>query len=663
MPKILPAAPPQPAVAATPEPPKPTPLPREVVGRQRPTGGATGKKDRPVKFPNIMVNGVTIPRPNMKITVANAKAMLQYETEAEYSARMVKLQGGQPDQYVFRPAGMATNHKDFARLAKTAEANFVDPAGQRVVCWRNANNRPLDVAWVQELMQDAAERGWRLNCENIIISKTGFVMSGQHRLVMLIWLYLCWRGDAKGDAWADISRVARRHWGEEEPYIESLVACGADEDQATLMTLDNTKARTDADNAIQMELFEGWTRPAPSNDASGAKVLVPRPLDSKQKREAAKYLDVATDLLWVRTGASGTAKRIKSKKATANFWDAHPTLLECVRHIWEENGGKDSDSGMGIAAAKLSPGECAAMLYLMGSCGTNGATYRDRPDVGDRNEDCIDWGAMTKAKEFWSKLGQSHPDYDGPAEFKELFRPLRHAIGKTYDPHTGIGGKSEEKQALIVKAWAAYIAHGNIQDADLELRYDRDVDQEGNQTDKWLAESPKFGGIDVGLPNRKKVPTTTDRPPTVVEVSNAALAASQRRMEAEATAQRVAAQRQAAEVTRPTTNAALKQLMEQLKTENPGKYLLVRPPAGFPIRAYGTDAMRLSQTTGIPVDDSVDPCSLVIERGQGEEALAKIAAAHDNCCFVHRELRGQPPVPVYIATPLRDGAPAVAATA
>lgn len=649
MPRILQTPPPPPQ---TQPPPQPTQVVAQRPAEPPPQPAAVPKKQKgPIVFPEIRISGVTIPRANLKISVANAIKMLAYETEAQYKVRGTRDHGGQADLYCFRPPGLATDHKSFARLANSPEANFTDPSGELVCCWRNANNRPLDVVWVRELMQDMAERGWRLNCENIIISKRGMVMSGQHRLIALIWLWIVWRGEAKGDAWGDLRRLVARHWGTEEPYIESLVACGADDDVDTLMTLDNTKARSDADNGVQLELFEGWTRKVPQyvqeRDANGRQVIqwVDAPLSAPQKRECSAMWARQVDTLWVRLGAGGVGdtKRSRSKKATLDFTLKHPTILDCVRHIWRENGG-DGDKGKTLSDLLGSAGDCAAMMWLMAQCRTDGAAYRDRQSLADRDESRCDFSAMDKAKEFWSLLAASGEG--GTAAAEQLFRPLRRALGLISDPSYGLGqrnGTPEERQGLVAKAWAAFLAHGGIEDGEVSLRYAVDVDQEGHQTDKWLDEMPKFGGADLGLPTRKKAVTTSATPPTQAEV-----AAAQQQAEQARTAE-INRRAEAARANQSRTvkvNDAMRETVNNLKSQYPGK-MLVFVAANGKMNVFGTDAEILSRSTAFPLDTSEDPCRLEVQRNDAQLFLGKVEASNPNAMLIKRETVPQGAAPRY----------------
>lgn len=629
MPKVLTSMPTPAAKPVADKPPEPKPQPKlktiPTSSQRVEVANKTPKPERKVHYPVISINGVEIPRANLRMTVAIAKDILGWETEAEYAQRLSKLppeQGGgrELEAYVFKspsdsePSSNPDVQAKRARLAKAPEYHFITPAGDKVICWRNANNRPLDEGWVDRLAQDILTRNFLFNCETIIVSKTRLIESGQHRLIALIWASILWAGP-NAEHW-------RTFWPE-EPWIETLVACGADESPEVLMTLDNTKARSEADNFYTSDLIDWTTR-------------------STAKKECARYLQACIDLLWRRTGAegSGSFARYKTHAVSMDFVSKHPTILQCVRHIWEEN----SSEGRAISALGLSPGQCAAMLYLMGTCESDGDTYRHHPSTAERSEEQLDFGMMEKAKQFFSLLAASDPDVaNGNREAQRMFAPVRKAFALIVDPETGAGGRMEERTAILAKAWAQFVQGHQIEDADLELRYEEEHDSVGNVTKRLLDECPTFGGIDVGIVKKAK----TDRPagtkaPTAreTEESKAALKAAR---DAELAA-RVKQATATPKVAAATAAEQLKAKLAEQKAANPGKLLLWKLSAGN-YAAWDTDAMVLASTLGVDVLDTVDPVRLNISKADAVDMLATIAINHPNCVVLSKATvpEGQPP--------------------
>ena len=611
--------------------------PQDVLEEKSRKALAIGAGNRKIIYPDLRINGVLIPRDNLRITVAMAKEMLGWETEAEYRERRFKKDGcpaglTKEEYYQYR----SPSSTDPLRQ-QSPEWAFKDPNGEPVVCRRNANNRPIDEGWVDRLTQDILTRCWRFNCETIIISKTRLVESGQHRLVALICAGIIWAGK-NSDYW-------KTFWPEEVPgqcplYIESLVATGAEETPEVLMTLDNTKARTEADNFFTSDLID-WQRPGPNGTLL--------PLTSPMKKECAKYLEKAVELLWRRTGAEGQGSfsRYRTHATSMEFIKKHETLMKCVRHVWEEN----SFEGRAISDIAKSPGEAAAMLYLMGSCSSDGDQYRHHVSAAERSEEGLDWKHLERAKLFWSLLAASDPNVEpGNVEAKRIMKPLRHAFGKIADPEQGAGGGSAERQAIVAKAWALFYDKDgtDMADDDLALRYGEERDPEGNLKSRWLDECPIFGGIDIGTPTKE---TQTVAPPSPKQTEKNK--AEMKKQKDEDLKQKL---KESQARIAPTQSEKQKAQLATFKEQNPGKYILVRLPSGAHA-AFGSDALVLAKTLGVDVNESVDPIKLAISKADAPEHLAKIAAAHSNVVVVSKKTVPQGQPDQYDVEPLVAAAP------
>jgi hypothetical protein len=594
MPKVLErVTQPQQTPKTAPVPTTPPPAPQTIAVSN---GTPTKKIERPIFYPELKINGVSVPRANLKITVRMAKDMLGWETEEEYATRqMAKYPGTPRERYRFK----APNSDD--PILKNAPEYQLKIGETKIVCWRNANNRPLDEGWVDRLSQDVLMREWRFNCETIIISKTRLVESGQHRLIALILAAETWAGPNK-EHW-------QTYW-QEKPWIESLVAFGADETPEVLMTLDATKARTEADNFTQIELIDWTTK-------------------TTQKRECAKMLQESLDVVWKRTGAqgSGSFSRYKTHSVALDFVRKHPTLLKCVRHIWEEN----SRDGRAISVL-LRSGKAAGMLYLMGSCQSDGDQYRHHVTAAERTEESLDWGMLAKAKEFFSTLAASDPDVEGGSKTaQKAMKPVRYAIGAIKDPEIGAGGSDDEKTAVIAKAWAVYAAGHQIEDADLVLRYHEERASDGALIDRWLNECPIFGGIDTGVTVKDVKAKQTAQAPTAEKIRESKDAL--RKQKDEELKKRV--EESKARIA-PTVVEKQKAQLELFKSQNLGKLIIIEHPSGA-YRVYGTDAMVLSKTTGIDLNETQDPVTFAIAKADSAEMLAKIAQVHDNVVVIKKE--------------------------
>lgn len=412
--------------------------------------------DRPILYPDIVVNGIVIPREKLKITARQMKELLKWETEPDYKERMKKEN---PDA----KAAEAAEYGDDYLLKNTQ--------GEKVRCWNNVYNRPFTESHAKEIAQVILNKDWRMNCEAMIVSETGQCQSIQHRGVGLILAVEEWNGKNK-EHWREI-------W-QEEPYIESILIQGASDDPKTVMTLDNVRARSMTDVIFTSEIFSR------------------KKLDATERKECSRMLAVCIDFLWKRTGQGmasivGTFHQYQTHSESLRFLDRHPTIQDCVSEIFSCN--KDRD----LSKMMLSPGICAGSMYLMGSAKSDPDAYRKaaREEV-DKLEKELDWELFDKAKEFWALIGTS-------AEFSHVRTILKDlATNETEDE--GLGGKVQEKLAVLALAWQAFaeappatVIHSN--QVSLTGKYIKTDDG----VKKLNAPEANFGGIDLGdLINEKE---------------------------------------------------------------------------------------------------------------------------------------------------------------
>lgn len=334
---------------------------------------------------------------------------------------------------------------------------FTDKRDKKVLCTNNVANRPLYMSTVEMLIGEILYRRWNTNGEPIIIGKTALVLNGQHQMIALPLAVQIWE-DAGGPR---KDNKYHEYW-ETPPTITKLIVFGIDEDDKVVNTMDTCKPRSLADVIYRSEYFKTM-----------AKI---------DRLKVAKITEYAIKMLWARTGAGLDAFSPKRTHAESlDFIARHPRVLSCVKHIYEEDG---SD---GKIKRFLSPGYSAAFLYMMGSA----ATERENDDktgysqVAHPNESLLDWSQWDKACEFFVMLAAGH----------KVMEPIRSALGELFQGK-GCGGSSEERQALIAKAWACYSDTGEVDGADLELQYETGEDE----SSMVLAECPTVGGIDLGRP-------------------------------------------------------------------------------------------------------------------------------------------------------------------
>ncbi len=363
------------------------------------------------------------------VGIDEAKQLLGWEAEDAYTARMMK-----------------DNPKLKEAACKYGEDYlFLDENGKKVRCWRNDTNRPFTESWAKTLAQDILNHNWRFNFENIIVSRTGKIQSGQHRLVGLVIAHMWWQGKQK------------HHWQElwpTAPTIETSIGYGADESAETLRTIDNVKPRMLSDVVYTSSHFHG--------------------LSSVERKECSRMLGAAIDLLWKRTGAGDDFTRYQTHSESINWLDRHPKLEQCVKTIFDENKER------AISKLKLSPGMCSGLLYLMGSCGSDGDDYKLADPAP--NEKALSWDHWETAVKFWKDLGTG----------KDMM-PVRIALAGLASEEGESTGTTSEKKAVLIKAWEIIVGGSKLSAKDLALEY-----RENDDGTKTLTEHPVITGIDLG---------------------------------------------------------------------------------------------------------------------------------------------------------------------
>lgn len=432
-------------------------------------------QDRPIIYDKLELLEYSTASEKGPMTPAIWRRVLGWETEKEYQARMVKEKGGSPDNYQYLD-----------------DYHCLNVAGEKVRTSNNANNRSFDDKWCQSLIHTLLYGQWAgpitipgetVNGETVRISKYARVISGQHQGTA------CILAD-------EHLQYARAHdnpdkypfWkGKDSVVLETVVIRGMSEDPRVLMTVDYCKPRSVADVFFTSELFRNTT--------------------NNRRKELCRMLAMASDMLWDRTDTRG----YKTHPEMVAFVDRHPKLIECVTHIFEENG-----EGKRISKLRLSPGQCAALLYIMGSSGekTDVDVYRNETPPSEAN---LDWEPWERAQEFWVLLGSD-----------KGFAPVRRALGLLLesaadnDENLGLGGRLPEKLAILARAWERFKDHVDAsgppftdedlgEDGCLFLNY-TNLDEKGDKLPDGridLVDIAEFYGIDA--PEMVKSKTTKEK--------------------------------------------------------------------------------------------------------------------------------------------------------
>lgn len=418
--------------------------------------------------------------------------------------------------------------------------DLVDHFGKRVRLTKNGNNRPWSEPWSKHLAQDFLNRRWRLNGETVVIGRYAQTLSGQHRGVGLILAAQMWADEGlPGNArWKEL-------WPDGPPTMEGIVVFGVDESSETTRTLDNVKPRTLADVLYTSGLFAN---------------------KGPDDREAlSRMTEAAVKLLWDRTGAkAGAYAPLRTHSEALDFIDRHPSLVDCVKHVHEENSE-------GQVREWVGPGTAAGLMYLMAAADADGETYRDADKPW--SERGVGKGPLKKqdgykrAEQFWTLLAGKAPG----------FEPAVEALGRVKDHATGCGGTFPERTALVINCWSAYVGgflDGKTKNVEIGVDYKADRDDDGNLV---LDDFPVLTGIDLGTGAAEALKDTTragDPPdPTPEEIKQAAKEEYSKGMKAG-----------------PDPDTA-----ERYARDNPGVILLWQTETTW--NAYGDDAMKVHEAT------------------------------------------------------------------
>ena len=423
--------------------------------------------EREVVYPDLEVCGVKIPEKNTWITEEALDAMLGWEDEDQLRQRVAdsdeakavlsKLKGADRDKALDRLV---------ADEADREPHTLTDEFGKKVWLRNNVSNREYNDALSRSYTQDMLNGEWQFNGESWIIGRTGADLSLQHR------------GTGAKRAFQLVEKQ-HAHWESKWPNgfkLRGIVVCGIEETDKVIATLDNVRTRNLTDT-MYTQL---------KNHRLFAK------LEGQDYRVACKMMDACIDLFWKRTHATETDgdRKYQTHASSLAMLDRHPKLYSAVKHLYEGNlaeTGDDERPGRSIGQLKLSPGQAAAMLYLMGASGTDGDAYRNaRPVPNEKKCDLSNWD---KAEEFWSLL----------AGRDEAMAPLVDALVGLTDLPTdsegkeGLGGRGVERLGLVAKAWKLFVVGEPLTAEDMRLAYA--VDGSGEVK---LVEFPTVDGIDLG---------------------------------------------------------------------------------------------------------------------------------------------------------------------
>jgi len=324
-----------------------------------------------------------------------------------------------------------------------AEFTLLDGYGTKVRCLNNMGNRPYKPTNASLIRQEVLCGKWRLNLESMIVGKTGLLISCQHRLIGLILAV---------QEWEQHQAKWKKFW-KTEPTLACLIAFGCDEQDEVVNTIDTGEPRSLADVIYR----GGYFREGGLNNA--------------QRERVSKILEYAVKFLWQRTGAFlNPYSGLRTHSESLDFIERHERILEAAKFVYEEDGGKHRK-----ITTLMPSGIACGLLYLMGAATSNQDEYKE---LTPPNESVIDWEQWDQACDFWEKLASNHKD------LLLLHTKLVEMRNEA--------SSNPEKVALIIKAWAQFVAKKELTEKGVSLRYRFDGEF------KHLEEFPVLGGIDRG---------------------------------------------------------------------------------------------------------------------------------------------------------------------
>lgn len=328
--------------------------------------------------------------------------------------------------------------------------DLIDARSNKIQLLNNVRNRQIYKTVHETLKQEILRHRWQFNGETIIIGKTGLVLNGQHTLIALILAV---------QEWIDHPEFYP-DW-QEEPTIDKAIIFGIDECDLVVNTMDTCKPRSLADVIFRSEYFKD--------------------VRVGERKQLSRITDYAIRVLWHRTGATHDAFAPATRRTHAeslDFLARHPRVLECVKHIWAENGTTNQ------IGRTINPGAAAGMMYLMATARTERENDEKTgyTDVKSPTEELLDFSLFGKAGDFWVHL----------AKGTDVLLALRRSVGVFLEEG---GAGLALRCALVAKAWNAYSAGEEVTEETLYLEF-KDDDYGNPQLD----ETPIVGGIDIGRP-------------------------------------------------------------------------------------------------------------------------------------------------------------------
>lgn len=426
----------------------------------------------PVKYPT---EHVEICKGDKALTAERAKELLGWETEAEYIAKLKTVD--------------ANLNEDNAKKIFAKDAFLTDKEKMKVALRNNTRNRPWQESVTEAYVQDLLKKHWEFNGETVIIGQYGHVLSGQHRLIALVFAEQLRTGDNE-----------KLHWEEtwDGPVtMPAVVVYGIEESPRVTRTIDNVKSRTLGDVLYaDSDLFKDY--------------------NLGERKSIARAAEYAVKFLWERTGEGDKDRNSFAPKRTHSealeFLDRHARLKDCIKFVMDE------DKGKGNIARFIYPGHAAALLYMMGCSGTSQDKIDDYFGERPPREKHLKFDNLKKAKMFWSDLARGDVSV---ANVILAQCPVRgnniaedgtiEMTGKVFDTYANdkrqLGdGTQAEQVAILIRAWNQYVKDETIEPIQLTYAvYKDEMDRNVFTLEEFpVIENSIDCGKKVKVPKKKK---------------------------------------------------------------------------------------------------------------------------------------------------------------
>lgn len=230
----------------------------------------------------------------------------------------------------------------------------------------NIHNRPFKAGLAQQYTLDILHGRWRYNGESIILSKSGALISGQHRCFAVIKAEkLRQMAPAKYPAWKG------------PVHIKQLIATGINDEVAD--TTDQGEKRQHGDVIFRKGLFDEYMTGQNEPEFKQA-----------DKKKLAKDLSTALRVVWLRIGGASVTDFVRFPKSEMlAFLEKHPRIKDCVIHVYRAD-----DLGSKLVCSTVSRAYMAAAMYLAMTAAS------DRSDYDVNGTASIDYSFKNQAEDF-----------------------------------------------------------------------------------------------------------------------------------------------------------------------------------------------------------------------------------------------------------------------